>query len=303
MTDYTWRTATPDDSPAIMQLERACQLLDGRYAIPLSFNYPLTLTNAVESRCALDGDRIIAAAWLTRQGDDLWLRSFVHPEHRGRGIRKTLLRWGTENAAKHGSTTLYMQTESSTPEAEALYRLHGFNRTFAEEVMRRNLKQPLPTAELAKDIRLVSWSDETAPEFYAVFVDAFSERPGYRPTEMTDWIDEMSEGEKFRPDLSLLAVNEANEGIGYVLSELDTVLYTRDQRVAWISQVGVRGAWRGKNIATALMLEVMQGLARERQDITLLHVNVNNPSAIRVYMKLGFDVVGRRARYAVQLQG
>ncbi|MBC8170710.1 MAG: GNAT family N-acetyltransferase, partial [Anaerolineae bacterium] len=70
--------------------------------------------------------------------------------------------------------------------------------------------------------------------------------------------------------------------------------------IAWISQIGVRHSWRGKNLAPALMMRVMETLARERLDVVLLHVNVNNSSAIRVYLKLGFEIVGRRARYAAQ---
>lgn len=300
MAEYTWRPMTAADSRALAQLEKICQGIDGRYAIPLAADYGIALSNALDSQGALVDDLLVAAGWLTEQPNGLWLRSFVHPEHRGRGLRKQLLRRAIDLATQSGRS-LYLHTEASTPEAESLYRHYGFTRIFAEEIMRRNLRTPLQSLPVSAGYNLRPWSEQTAPGFFEVYADAFSDRPGYPAPVMSDWIDEMSEGSRFRPDLSLLATVDG-ENVGYILCDLDTYLTPREERIAWISQIGVRHSWRGKNIAPALMTRVMETLKRERLDSVLLHVNVNNPSAIRVYLKLGFEIVGRRARYAAQVE-
>ena len=51
------------------------------------------------------------------------------------------------------------------------------------------------------------------------------------------------------------------------------------------------------SISVRLVVEALRCWRAAGGQRMLLDVNVNNPSAARVYARLGFDVIGRRARY------
>lgn len=306
MMTITWRTATPDDAPALLALEAACYRVDNPCAIPLAHDYAAALRMATATRCLDHNGKLVAAAWLLKQTiagqDRLLYHSYLHPEYRGRGINVQLLTWAQDVARQTGAAALVIRSEANTAQIDSVFQQQGFERIFAEEIMRFDLHQPLPVPRLPSTLQVVTWSDQTAPEFYRVFADAFRDRPGFVAPPEEDWIVESGEGEGFRPDLSLLAIHpETGEGQGFVLCDMDTMLRVPRERIAWIAQVGVRQAGRRHGIGSALLLQTMQSLAAEQVDTALLHVNVNNPGAIRVYMKLGFQMTGRRARYQRRL--
>jgi ribosomal protein S18 acetylase RimI-like enzyme len=62
--------------------------------------------------------------------------------------------------------------------------------------------------------------------------------------------------------------------------------------------VGVDPAWRGRGLGAALMGVVLAGFQREGFAVVGLHVNIDNPNAIALYERLGFQLVGRRAKYS-----
>jgi len=66
----------------------------------------------------------------------------------------------------------------------------------------------------------------------------------------------------------------------------------------WIVQLGVPPEWRKRGIRSALMIDVLSRFRAAGDDHVLLDVNINNPGAARLYERLGFRQVGRRARYA-----
>lgn len=278
-----WRTLTPDDIPALMALQRACYASDGYYAIPLEWDF----ADSVASRCATHGDQLIAAAWLQENGGIVHLRLLVHPDHRD--FRAPLLEW----AKTVQPSTLRLHDEAVTETAHLDYNAQGFTRIFAEDVMRHDpSKIALPT--LPEGIILREWSDETAPAFYAAYVSAFSTRPVFNPQSQEDWIADHQDDPDFRADLSYVAIQN-DEPLGYVVSVISTARNIWGKRGGWIDQVGVIPAARGKGLASHLMLRAMQGMADT--DHILLHVNVDNPTALRVYQHLGFTIAGRRARY------
>ena len=66
---------------------------------------------------------------------------------------------------------------------------------------------------------------------------------------------------------------------------------------AWIVQVGTHPKWRGRGLGAALVVEALRRFKAAGAEHVTLDVNANNPSATRVYTWLGFESVGRRARY------
>ena len=67
-------------------------------------------------------------------------------------------------------------------------------------------------------------------------------------------------------------------------------------------QIGVLSEWRGRGIGAALVNEAMLRFRASGAGFVMLHVNVNNPAASRLYARCGFEAVGQRARYARMLR-
>jgi ribosomal protein S18 acetylase RimI-like enzyme len=220
----------------------------------------------------------------------------VHPRYRRQGLGTYLLRWSVVQARRlldacpaDRPHLLSLRTEGLTPTAAQLYAQHGFTLQFTEDVMRRPLDRTLPTTPLPPGIVLVPWTPQAAPQFFDVYQAAFQERLGYPGWSAEQWIAWITEDEDFCSQRSLLACADELP-VGFIVSS-DT----------WIVQVGVRPEWRARGVGSALVGEVLQRVHAVGGAEVLLTVNVNNPSATRVYRQLGFGSIGQRARYEQKL--
>jgi mycothiol synthase len=296
----SWRPLQPVDMPAVAALVEACRSVDG--------GLPIAMTGAVweralgaaqqASNAAFDASGRLAA-YTVAYLDELpreyrgAIVGQVHPAYRGRGIGAFLIGWSTAQAGGMLARcpadrvhVLSIMTESLTKAAAWLYERHGFTQQFAEDVMRRDLSVPLPDAPLPGGITLATWTPALAGQFFDAYQAAFRDRPGSPGWNAEEWIAWAAGDEDFRPDMSLLALHDGRP-VGFIVCA-----------EAWINQVGVRQEWRGRGIAAALVVEALRRFRAAGTQQVLLDVNVDNPSAAWVYARLGFDVVGRRARYA-----
>jgi len=217
----------------------------------------------------------------------------VHPAYRRRGFGTFLLRWSIAEAGRlltacppDRPRVLQITTETLTEAAAYLFEKHRFTQQFAEDVMRRDLPDPLPDVLLPSGIRFATWAPALAGQFFAVYQAAFQERPGYPDWSQEEWVDWLATGDDdFRSEFSLLCLHD-DLPVGFI------VFADR-----WIVQMGVRPEWRERGIGAALVMEVLGRFWAAGGDHVLLDVNVNNPRAARMYTQLGFERVGRRARY------
>ncbi|SFE55399.1 Acetyltransferase (GNAT) family protein [Actinoplanes philippinensis] len=133
---------------------------------------------------------------------------------------------------------------------------------------------------------VVEWSAETAGRFHAVYAASFRDRPGFPDPAAEEWIEENTEDDDFRPQWSLMVALPEHGDVGFVTAA-----------EGWIVQVGVVPAARGTGLGGALIRESLRRMAAAGATEAWLTVNVNNPTAAGLYRKLGFDVMGQRARY------
>jgi len=326
-----WRSLTPHDAPALIALQQAVYAADGCYAIPLEWDFEKAISESVASRGIPYDDGFLAAAWLRESGGILHLRILAHPDQRE--LKKSLLEWAESVARERHAPPLRLHDQAVIDAAEAVYTAHGFTRIFAEDVMHHTPRgffaskditeesvitnekvlvdssySPSLNSEsdqrkslregLGGEVALLPWSAETAPLFYAAYTSAFSTRPNFNPPSQAEWIADHAEDDDFRADLSTVAL-ENDVALGFVVSVISTTRNIWGKRGGWIDQVGVIPAARGKNLASNLIFHAMNGMSDV--DHILLHVNVNNPNALRLYQHLGFTLVGRRARYEKNL--
>jgi mycothiol synthase len=91
--------------------------------------------------------------------------------------------------------------------------------------------------------------------------------------------------EGFRPDLSRVVLTGAGHVVGFVTISDD-----------WVDQVGVVPDWRGRGLGAHLVARSLRALRRAGCEAAWLAVNVDN-DARHLYLRLGFEDAGLRARY------
>jgi mycothiol synthase len=296
----TWRSLQPADQDAITALSAACQAADGGQALIAAHAYIQapgadTPPRATIGAFDMDGQLVACAAvWLgqTPERAQANMLGQVHSRQRGRGIGTFLLSWSIAQAQALLAVTpsdrtrgLCLTTESLTPAAERLYQRFGFTQQFAEDVMRRDLRAALPDAPLPPGLTLAEWTPALAGQFYDAYHESFRERPGFPGWSAEQWITWATGDDGFHPQMSLLA-RDGEQPVGFIVCD-----------DAWIVQVGTHPAWRGRGLGAALVVEALRRFAAAGAEHVTLDVNTNNPGATRVYTRLGFEVVGRRARY------
>jgi ribosomal protein S18 acetylase RimI-like enzyme len=110
---------------------------------------------------------------------------------------------------------------------------------------------------------------------------------------LEEWIGYWGGDDDYRPDLSRVAVDGGGEGAGFLLCDMDAA-----GGEGWVTKLGVRPRWRGRGLAAALLSRTLHDLRSEGLCYATLEVGADNPTARRVYERLGFRVAGRRTLYA-----
>jgi ribosomal protein S18 acetylase RimI-like enzyme len=303
MENYHWRPIQDTDLAALAELDAACRAEDG----PASVGEPSYETLLGASHTALlgatrEGDpQIVAVGWVQVNGAQARLGGRVHPAVRRQGLGTHLLRWSETQAGALGTpATLVIRNEALNKGSAALYAQEGYARDFTENWMQNWMQRPLrdPVPAPVLPLPTVTWTAETAPQFYAAYYTSFAtrRRPDTPAPPAEEWIAAYADDPDFRPDLSLLAL-DGDRPVGFIAAGVLHLPHT-DQPVGWVSQVGVDPAWRGRGLGAALMGVVLAGFQREGFAVVGLHVNIDNPNAIALYERLGFQLVGRRAKYS-----
>ncbi len=304
--DLTWRPITSEDLPSLSELSQACHLADGGLGFlfepdVLQERYFPATSGAATGAFAPEG-RLVASAAVHLQRDVILpcalIVGQVQPDLRGRGLGNYLMRWSqaqgesllAETAANEG--VLLILTEALTGPADRLYRRFGFENVFEELVMQRDLHQPLPDGHVPAGVTIIDWQPDLASEYFQVYENAFRDRPGFPGLSAAEWLAGMDEDD-FRSEWSPLARLDGMP-VGFVVAN---IILTSGPPDGFISEVGVIPSQRRRGLATALMLESMRRMQAAGMSTALLNVNTNNPGAIQAYERLGFTIIGRRARY------
>jgi ribosomal protein S18 acetylase RimI-like enzyme len=175
----------------------------------------------------------------------------------------------------------------------ALYKKQGFTLFFSEEIMVYDLTLPIQEVDANYPLTYRTWETPPVHDFFGVYQAAFRERPGFPDWSEEEWIRWTADDPSFRPDLSLLALIE-DQPVGFITNAEETI---EAENVGFIVQMGVDPRWRGQRVGTALIARTLQAWQNEGKQAAMLHVNNNNPGALRLYRQLGFISVGRRGKF------
>jgi len=220
----------------------------------------------------------------------------VHPEWRGRGIGSALYRMVAERAreldAPHITTPLYLAAGQAEPHSGAGFLEHrGFfpDRSFLQ--MRLDGLRAQPRAVWPEGISCrvfngsfsdtETWSALIRGNFHesavASTVQAQIAEPGSDPAGYFFAVDEKSGRE-----------------IGTSRARIDMI---GGKRVGYVGTVGVLPGYRGRGIATALVLKTLDFLAQRGMESAILYVETSNLTARRLYERMGWWPVYQTVHY------
>jgi len=310
--DYTWRPLRQADLPALHtlvlaiaaadQLERVETLAD----LETGFSDPWS-DPAADARVVLAPDGSLAGHVRCYAHPEpeheavAWLRFDIHPAHRGHGLEDALLDWVEARATERLSAAppgLARSLRSSAPDYVTheleLFERRGFQPIRYFYRMRRDLREPLPSAVLPAGFTLRRYGPDLDQALFQAHNEAFADHWGYEAETPADWRDLIIGHPGFRPDLTLVAL-DGDQVAAYTLNRVMTDGLSADSRpFGYLDKVGTRRPWRKRGLAAALMCEALRLFRAEGLDEAFLGVDAQNPTgALGIYERLGFTSVRR----------
>jgi mycothiol synthase len=247
----------------------------------------------------------------------------VHPAWRRRGLGSALLAWtearsrqlldqplaadaapaadATTEPGVGGPVPAFLEVYANERQADRalLYERHGFRPIRWYVDMRRPLDEPLPAVELPTGLTVVGWSAERDDDYRVAHVTAFNDHWGSEPLTRDEWHTRFTGSPMFRPDLTVGVLDGDGRLVGYVIgyhAPEDTAVTGRVE--GWLGQVGTLREWRGRGVASALMVHVMGLMRHAGFDDAMLDVDTDNSSgAVGLYERLGFRPKHRSVRW------
>ncbi|MGY1839047.1 MULTISPECIES: GNAT family N-acetyltransferase [unclassified Modestobacter] len=302
----TARPIHPDDLGAVAALLSAAEEVDdtGVHESPEDLaggwlNELVDLEHDTRLVTTADGAVVAYAATVApptfRDAYGVHLQGRVHPAWRGRGIGRALLAWQlTRGEQLHvqrhpGSPARLTATVYTTmPSLEALLRRAGLAPVRWFFHMERPLTD-LPPRRRLDGIDLVPFTWDRDEEVRLAHNAAFTEHYGSSERDLASWQVMFTGMRTFRPDLSVLAV-EDGEVLGYTLAYVsETAAAVTGSRESYFGQIGVVPAARGRGVSKAVIIEALHVAAAHDCQTAGLEVDSENVSgALGLYESLGF---------------
>lgn len=220
----------------------------------------------------------------------------VQPSMRGRGIGRALMEWGMPRArdlllSSTNALPLYLRAEvpEGLESAVRLLERLGFREVRVFEELLRPLTELPPIPDIA-GVRLVPWPADRDAEILTAKNIAFSDHWGATPATLDRWTS-MVRGFGAWPERSFIAVDDDDRVVAYSLNHRypadDELLGRKD---GWIDNLGTLAEWRGRGIASALIIRSLHAFAEA--GLTHASIGVDSDSvtgAARLYRALGFE--------------
>lgn len=298
---YIVRHPALDEAPAIQALMDAAESVDAgeprRHENDVATDWKSADCHPAEDwwvAVAQDG-AVAAVAWIWPEtAAAVTADHYVHPDHRGRGLGKTLLDTIEARAAELPLRTpagdarhLIVWCEDSDGERRASLDRRGF------AAVRQYFEMEI---DLADDLAAPTWPPQIEARGFRPGIDdhavheadleAFAKHHLYEPRDYDEWRIFHADAPDADVTLWWLAW-DVDELAGYVIP------YEHD-RGAVIGDLAVRTPWRGRGIGRALLLAAFATLRERGQSAARLMVDAQNVTgAIRVYEAAGMHVSRR----------
>lgn len=297
------RSEAFDGVPRVMQLEEIHEIFDDDEVVLVT-----------DTRIATVADTLVGYAYTLHLPSDVALeRAYifgqVDPAHRGIGVGRALMQWAVPRAREQllssgNDLPKFIRTDAYdyVTSAHHLFDRLGLEPVRYFEELLRPLSLPLPELQV-RGARVEPWPVDRDDELRAVKNASFADHWGSTPVSAEQFEQRMG-AFGMRLDLSRVAVDEVSGGIvGFCLAarypDDDDLIGRRD---GWIDNVGTLREWRGRGVASALMVASMQAFVANALTHASLTVDSASPTgASRLYRALGFEIEQRSITHERQV--
>ncbi|MGZ4755802.1 MAG: GNAT family N-acetyltransferase [Acidimicrobiia bacterium] len=294
-TGYVVRHPGARDSGAIAEVVVAGDIAD--FGEP-DFTEDDLLDDWARPRFALDHDawvlsgptgRIVGYAfvWEAQPGAEVEGDAFVLPEYSGRGLGTLLVELMENRAcelAAGRSVTLGLFASHVNVGKRELLERRGFQPVHTVLRFKIDLANRSPEAvDPPAGILLRQFERADSDAVRDTMNEAFEGHRRYTPRRLDEWLDLRLRHPAFDPALWRVAECEG-EVVGA------TLVYDVGD-TGYLSNVGVRRAWRGKGVAQALVADAFAALRERGQMRVLVSVDADAaPAAVHLYEEAGMRV-------------
>lgn len=224
--------------------------------------------------------------------------AIVHPDRRGAGIGRALVRW-TEEATvatwrKDGEIRIGQTIIDTNTGARDLFLDLGYLRRHTSWALRlpndvRLEEKPLPSGYRLAETELPNHANS----IYRVIEDAFNEWPTRQPSSYESWRGMTVDRPDFDPSL-LFVVTLDDLVVGAAVG----LPYAEE---GWVHQIAVEKSHRGKGLATALLTRAFNEMRRRGFPEVGLSTD-SRTGALDLYLNLGMVIRQSYTHYSKVLQ-
>jgi len=218
----------------------------------------------------------------------------VHPDARGRGIGRAILRWIEHRAVERvsrGSEIRVGQTVVDTnADAISLFVRHGYTPRHTSWVLRLPEGVAIDHPPLPNGVVIRPFDpDHEEEQIYRVVEDAFNEWPTREPSTFEEWRSGVTGRPDFDPTLLFVAVgDEQVVGVSFGISYEDE---------GWVQQLAVRRDHRNQGLAKALLRTTFDELRRRGSPAVGLSTD-SRTGALDLYVDAGMVVRASYTHYS-----
>ncbi|MDX3799314.1 GNAT family N-acetyltransferase [Streptomyces sp. AK04-3B] len=217
----------------------------------------------------------------------------VHPEHRGRGLGRSLLDWAEARARQTGGERLAQTVSDSDRAAAALLRSRGYSPLVTEWLLEFAMPDEPDVPEPPEGIVVRPFRPGDGPAVHQLTEDAFDEWQQRRQS-YEEWARHTVERATFEPAASPIAFAD-DQMVGAVLS-----LNGPDQAEGYVERVAVRHDHRNRGIARMLLREAFRTFHTHGMRTCTLWTH-SDTGALSLYQRIGMTVRRSSTVYSTEL--
>ncbi|MET0297653.1 MAG: GNAT family N-acetyltransferase [Microbacterium sp.] len=230
-----------------------------------------------------------------------YLQGRVHPDARGRGIGREVLRWEHERALEALveadsplPATVFVYADEPDTGARRLAERRGLREERWFATMVRDLALEIPeVAPATGDVEIVAYDASRKEAVRLARNDAFRDHWGSLETPVERWA-QFIDGPFLRPDLSWLAV-EGDRVVALALGSVNEEDWkTQGYTSVYVDLIGVTRDRRGLRLAPAVITALLRAARAAGLEKVVLDVDTESPTgADGLYGRLGFEPTER----------